>query len=391
MVGWIWLGVLVTADVVIVAIHPCILTLLCILFTIMIMTAILSVVLPNVGYELRYEDEPKETTEKPKSKAKCGSYVVREIDANKYCFEIYDKQDKYLVRSYNCYKSISDAKQAIGIARRNGEIADIEDRTVNWIKEANHPKFEMYKENEKYYFKLSIDNKSIVFKSDAYESVQECKKQLDKTIVSVKSLAVYISVEKLLADDAKQYKNMKPIAFGNMQPESEEQAAVQVQTESYKEEPKVDEGAVVINTGEKKTLWESYGELSQEQKKFFDGLRKAAQEKEGSREFESSSQLSYVLFKDKLMRIQIKRNTVEAIFMLMDSTFKQIKNAGDIKIKETKTVLRLENDAYYSLALETLDRKYNLLLEQKAERENQRKKERQEKSKQKRLAKQGKN
>ena len=75
----------------------------------------------------------------------------------------------------------------------------------------------------------------------------------------------------------------------------------------------------------------------------------------------------------------------------MDSTFKQIKNAGDIKIKETKTVLRLENDAYYSLALETLDRKYNLLLEQKAERENQRKKERQEKSKQKRLAKQGKN
>jgi hypothetical protein len=139
MIGWIWIGVLITADVIIVAIHPCILTLLCILFTIMIMTAMLSVVLPGTVYEERFEQ--KEPEQKPKNKTKCGSYVVREINQNKYCFEIYDKQDKFLVRSFNCYKSISDVKYAIGITRRNGEIAEIEDRTVNWIKEANHPKF----------------------------------------------------------------------------------------------------------------------------------------------------------------------------------------------------------------------------------------------------------
>jgi len=386
MVGWIWIGVLVTADVIIVAIHPCILTLLCILFTIMIMTAMLSVVLPSTVYEEKFEQ--KEDTQKTKSKAKLGSYVVREINDKKYCFEIYDKQDKFLVRSFNCYKSINDVKQAIGITRRNGEIAEIEDRTVNWIKEANHPKFEMYKEDGFYYFKLSLDKKVVVFESIGYETLQECKKQLDKTVVAVKSLAVYISVEQLLEEDAQQYKNKKPLTFEDEQTEEVEQVIPQAHTAEV-HEIKVDEGAVIINAGEKKTLWESYDELSKEQKGFFDGLRKAAQEKTGSREFESSVQLSYVLFKDKLMRIQIKRGVVEAIFMLMDSTFKQMQNAGDIKIKETKTVVKIENDAYYALALETLNKKYDLIVEQKAEREEQKRQERLEKSRQKRLEQKG--
>lgn len=358
------------------------------------MTAMLSVVLPNVVYEEKFE--PKEQDRKPKGNTKCGSYVIREINQKKYCFELYDKQDKFLVRSYNCYKTIADVKQAIGITRKNGEIAEVEDRTVNWIKEANHPKFEMFKDDVKYYFKLTLDNRVTLFKSEAYETLQECKKQLDKAMASVKSLAVYISVDKLLEDDAQQYKNMKPVDFGNEQPEQPEQpeqveqAEMRVQPEAEKAGVKVDESAVIINTGEKKTLWESYSDLSKQQKAFFDGLRKAAQEKEGSREFESSSQLSYVLFKDKLMRIQIKRNTVEAIFMLMDSTFKQMQNGSDIKIKETKTVVRIENDAYYSLALETLNKKYDLLKEQKVERDSQKKQERLEKLRKKRLENKGK-
>lgn len=381
----------------------------------MIMTAILSVVLPSGNFEQKFENDLQDETEKQKNKANYGSYVIREINEKKYCFELYDKQNKLLVRSYNCYKSIEDVKEAISITRRNGEIAEVEDRTVNWIKEANHPKYEMYKEKGLYYFKLSIDNKTLLFRSEAYETVQNCKKQLSKSMASVKSLEIYISVEKLSANDAKQYKNMKPISFGDEEPEEIEQIEeikkeqtkqkrkkvekhkkieqpIQpVQNEPVVEELKVDDSAVVINTAEKKTLWQSYSELSKEQKGFFDGLRKAAQEKEGSREFESSSQLSYVIFRDKLMRIQIRRNTVEAIFMLMDSSFKQLQNDKDIKIKETKTVVKIENEAYYALAIETLNKKYDLLLEQKAERDNKRKTERLEKSRQKRLEKKGKN
>ena len=349
----------------------------------MIMTAMLSVVLPIAVHEEKHDEVIEK--QKTKSKEKLGSYVIRETSDNRYCFEIYDKQDKFLVRSFDFYKSIADVKEAIVLTRRNGEIAEIEDRTVNWIKEANHPKFEMYKEDKLYYFKLSLDKLNIAFKSKAYETLQECKKQLDKTILAVKSLAVYISVEKLSEIEAQQYKNIKPVTFEEKQTKENMQSNLQVKAEEAKQEVKVDEGAVIINTVEKKTLWESYKELSEEQKNYFDGLRKAAQEKTGSREFESSVQLSYVLFRDKLMRLQIKRGVVEAIFMLMDSTFKQMQNSGDIKIKETKTVVRLENGAYYSLALETLNKKYDLIVEQKAEREDKRRKERLEKSRQKRL------
>jgi len=169
----------------------------------------------------------------------------------------------------------------------------------------------------------------------------------------------------------------------------EETAVETTQEKEIEAQPTIDEskqnnGAVVIKTTEKKTLWESYNDLSKEQKEFFDGLRKAAIEKEGSREYESSAQLSYVLFKDNLVRLRIRRDTVEAVFMLMDSTFKQATNA-DMKIKETKTVVKIENQDYYALALETLERKYNLIQEQKAEREEKKRLERLEKARQKRL------
>ena len=397
MLGWIWVGVLITADVIIVAIHPCILTLLCVLFTIMIMTAILSVVLPNVG--IIESAEQQEERSKPKTNAKCGSYVVREIDARRFCFEIYDKQNRFLVRSYNFYKDVAEVKRAISRTRDSGAIAEVEDRTVNWIKEVNHPKFEMYKDGEDYCFKLLLDGKTIIFKSQAYQTVQECKKQLDKTIAAVASTAVYISVEKLSAEDARQYAGMKAaeekdeVAVTSEQPveerasETVSETIFETASETTSETGNTSEGSIVINTVEQKTLWESYAELSDEQKRFFDGLRKAANEKAGVKEYESSSQFAYTFLKNNLLRIRIKRNAVEAIFMLMDATFKRLDVAGDVKIKETKTVLRLENDTYYALAVETLDKKYDLLLEQKNERETQKKAERQEKAKQKRLEK----
>lgn len=394
MLGWIWLGVLITADVIIVAIHPCIFTLLCILFTIMIMTAILSVVLPNVG---TVPVEQQEERSKPQNNAKCGSYVIREIDAKRFCFEIYDKQDRFLVRSFNCYEDVADVKQAISLTRESGAIADVEDRTVNWIKEVNHPKFEMFKDGELYCFKLLLDGKTVIFKSQTYQTVQECKKQLDKTIVAVASTAVYISVEKLPASDAQQYNDVKAADVENevvatvAQPTNNENEVVATVAQPTLERPAeiktTGDGAIFINAKEKKTLWENYKKLHGRQQSFFDDLRKAAQEKANVREYESSSHLSFVLFKDNLMRLQIKRNMVEAVFLLMDATFKRLDVAEDVKIKETKTVVRIEDDTYFALALETLEKKYNLLLEQKAERENQRKAERQAKAKQKRLSK----
>ena len=213
MIGWIWIGVLITADIIILAIHPCVLTLLCILFTIMIMAAMLSVVLPNAGnWEM---PEKAGDDEKPKKKEKCGSYVVREIDPQKYCFELYDPQNRLLVRSLHCYLSVGDVKQAIASTRESGEIAEVEDRTVDWIKEVNHPKFELFKDGAKFRFQLSSDSSFVIFRSKPFASLQECKKQMDKTIAAVASLAVYISVEKLSESEAKQYADANVIGAEN--------------------------------------------------------------------------------------------------------------------------------------------------------------------------------
>ena len=361
MIGWIWIGVLITADIIILAIHPCVLTLLCILFTIMIMAAMLSVVLPNAG---NWEtSEEKGYDEKPKKKEKCGSYVVREINPQKYCFELYDQRNRFLVRSLHCYLSVGDVKQAIASTRENGQIADVEDRTANWIKEVDHPKFELFNVGAKFRFKLSSDSRFVIFQSKPFDSLQECKKQLDKTIAAVASFAVYISVERLSESDAKQYADMRAIGTADDAP-----TAPTVQPEPDTAELKSDNGTDVINAGEKKTLWELYGELSAEQKAFFDGLRKAAQEKAGAREREYPAQLSYMMFKNNLLRIRIRRNTVEAVFILTDPAFKPLQSG----------VVRIVNDTYYSLALETLDKKYALLVKRKKERENQMKMKRSE-------------
>lgn len=394
MIGWIWIGVLITADIIILAIHPCILTLLCILFTIMIMAAMLSVVLPNAGnWEM-----PEKTgdDEKPKKKEKCGSYVVREIDSQKYCFELYDPQNRLLVRSLHCYLSVGDVKQAIASTRESGQIADVEDRTVDWIKEVNHPKFELFKDGEKFRFQLSSDSRFVIFRSKPFASLQECKKQMDKTIAAVTSYAVYISVERLSESEAKQYAGMKaigtaedapviavaqmsPIALPEsdtadakpadeavaqtpptVQPKSQPASA---QPKSETMEAKPDETAATEES-KQKTFWELYEELSAEQKAFCDGLRKAALEKEGARERENPDQLCYLLFQRTLMRIRIRRNTVEAVFLLTDPAFKPLQSG----------VVKVINDTYYSLALETLDKKYALLSEQENERENQKNK-----------------
>ncbi len=360
MIGWIWIGVLLTADIIILAIHPCILTLLCILFTIMIMAAILSVVLPGAGATGAASGE-KKSTPKPKSQENYGSYVVREINADKYCFELYDRQNDFLVRSFHCYQTIGDTKQAIAVSRESGQVADLEDRTVSWIKEVNHPKFEMFKKDGKYYFRLSLNSKFIIFLSKAFNTLSECKRQLDKTMIAVASSSVYICVDRLSDSEAKQYENMKAIGTAEDAVISVANMVTEVPTEPEKPQVKPESRTIMIQENENKPLWELYNTLSSEQKDFFNGLRKAAQEKAEAKEFEYPDQLCYKIDRSYLLRIRIRWNTVEAVFTLIDPVFKQMQNA----------VIRVANVTYYSLALETLNKKYASLMAQKSEQENQ--------------------
>lgn len=133
-------------------------------------------------------------------------------------------------------------------------------------------------------------------------------------------------------------------------------------------EDETDDSAEVAFVSEKKNLEDKYAELSDVQKGYFDKIKEYACSKEDARAIEAKGHITVKYGKERLVRITIRRDAVEAVFLLIDSNFKKYMKEQDAPIKEKPTVIRIENDAYLQLALETVDLKYNSLLEEKQQR-----------------------
>lgn len=129
-----------------------------------------------------------------------------------------------------------------------------------------------------------------------------------------------------------------------------------------------DDSAEVAFVSEKKNLEDKYAELSDVQKGYFDKIKEYACSKEDARAIEAKGHITVKYGKERLVRITIRRDAVEAVFLLIDSNFKKYMKEQDAPIKEKPTVIRIENDAYLQLALETVDLKYNSLMEEKQQR-----------------------
>ncbi len=121
----------------------------------------------------------------------------------------------------------------------------------------------------------------------------------------------------------------------------------------------------VIFTADRKTLWDKYAELTREQRHYFDRIRDCANDKANIKCIEAKDYLTFKLLKDKLVRLRIRRDMVEAVFMLVGSSFKNTFSDSDIKVKEAATIIRVENDAYLEVALKTLDMQYDALVEER--------------------------
>ncbi len=133
-------------------------------------------------------------------------------------------------------------------------------------------------------------------------------------------------------------------------------------------EDESDDAAEVAFVSEKKNLEDKYAELSDVQKGYFDKIKEYACSKEDARAIEAKGHITVKYGKERLVRITIRRDAVEAVFLLIDSNFKKYMKEQDAPIKEKPTVIRIENDAYLQLALETVDLKYNSLVEEKQQR-----------------------
>lgn len=133
-------------------------------------------------------------------------------------------------------------------------------------------------------------------------------------------------------------------------------------------EDESDDSSEVAFVSEKKNLEDKYAELSDVQKGYFDKIKEYACSKEDARAIEAKGHITVKYGKERLVRITIRRDAVEAVFLLIDSNFKKYMKEQDAPIKEKPTVIRIENDAYLQLALETVDLKYNSLMEEKQQR-----------------------
>ncbi len=362
VIGYVWGSALVVGTVAVVAMHTCIFTVLSAVFTALILMAVLSVVFDKGVFATPASDAGKK-------KKPFGAYVVHKTDDGNYAFLLYKDKKAFVCRSKYKYGTLDEVKMAIEVCRKNGIIANIEDRTKSWIEYANHPKFELFGENGKYRFQMSLTSDNVMLLSDGFTDAEQCEKVMLEATRIVKSENVYFAEAEVISgsDFLKYISDEVTITKVN------EEISITESEEKPVTEAEGTASGVVFNTA-KKTLWELYAELTPEQREYFDKIRERAEGKENVKSSESKDAYTVTYGRDKVVKLRIRKNTVEAVFFVTDSAFKKLKGESEAKVKETPTVVKITDNDYFNFALETVDYKYDSIIEErnakKVERKN---------------------
>jgi len=127
--------------------------------------------------------------------------------------------------------------------------------------------------------------------------------------------------------------------------------------------------SVMFNT-ENKTVQELYEELPDNQRTYYDIIRARAESKNKVKTSQAKDGYTVFYGRDKIVKLRIRKNTVEAIFFVTDNAFKKLPGTSGIKIKETPTVIKITNDEHLKLALEAVDYRYDTVIaERKAKQQ----------------------
>ena len=136
------------------------------------------------------------------------------------------------------------------------------------------------------------------------------------------------------------------------EPAVEEPAAEEAPAEEPAAEAEAEaedaEGTISFATGAQKTLDEKYLELPMEQRRWYDEIIKYASAVEGSKRFKNARYEEYKVGKNRLVRLLIKRGTIQCEFILHNSDFKNYVNENKISVRQGTTVMLVE-------AAETVD------------------------------------
>lgn len=232
--GWILAGVLTCVTVGLICYHTCIFTLLCGVFTGLVLMAVLAVTfghttstqITSTGstttittsngapalqgqtpYDMKHDDYDNSNsvdqplreigTQQPRrmdGKAQ-GSYVIHWTSDKKVVFALYDNERKILTRSLYKFDSIDEVKKAICYCRDKGMDASIENKVEEWVLETAYPKFELYSEGQRYYFRLMTSPDNVVLLSNGFEEYKLCLKTVNKVMKCVGTNSMFVSKE----------------------------------------------------------------------------------------------------------------------------------------------------------------------------------------------------
>ena len=118
------------------------------------------------------------------------------------------------------------------------------------------------------------------------------------------------------------------------------------------------DGQAGFNVGfnaNKKTFKETYEALSEEQKKFFDGLRDYALTKNGARLNESLLSISVTILNKPILRLKIRRRITIASFKIKSDVMRDFAYPAENGIKEKETEIRVTDGNLFAAACDMVD------------------------------------
>lgn len=115
------------------------------------------------------------------------------------------------------------------------------------------------------------------------------------------------------------------------------------------------EGTIKFATTQQKTLDEKYLELPAEQRGWYDAIIKYASAVEGSKRVKNARYEEYKVGKNRIVRLLIKRGTIQCEFILHNSDFKNYVNENKINVKQAATTMLVEEAATVEAVKNSID------------------------------------
>lgn len=116
-----------------------------------------------------------------------------------------------------------------------------------------------------------------------------------------------------------------------------------------------DEGKISFSTTQQQTLDEKYFALPVEKRRWYDEIVKYASAVEGSKRFKNLRYEEYKVGKNRLVRLLIKRGTINCEFILHNSDFKNYVNENKISVKQSATTMLVESAATVDAVKNSID------------------------------------